>query len=181
MRGNVLAFDGIAPTIAFNAFVAETATLIGDVFVAEQASVWYGCILRGDVQSIRVGARSNLQDGTVIHVSPNDRPTVIGADVLVGHSVMLHGCRLEDSSYVGMRATILNGAVIETGAIVAAGALVVEDSRVPAGELWGGAPARKLRALRGAELEFMQAAVREYVVLAERHMRLARSVHRSAP
>src|SRR5258706_15940009 len=99
-RGNVLAYDGVAPKIAPGAFVAATATVIGDVHVGEQASIWYGCILRGDVQSIRIGPRSNLQDGTIVHVSPQDRPTLIGADVLVGHSVMLHGCTLEDDSFV---------------------------------------------------------------------------------
>jgi carbonic anhydrase/acetyltransferase-like protein (isoleucine patch superfamily) len=175
-RGNVLSYDGVAPKIALSAFVAATATVIGDVEVEEQASIWYGCILRGDVQSIRIGARSNLQDGTIVHVSPDERPTVIGADVLVGHSVMLHGCTLRDDCFVGMRATVLNGAIVESGAIVAAGSLVVENTRVVRGELWGGAPARRLRAVREGEVERMQAAVREYVALAERHGRLTHPV-----
>lgn len=167
--GIVLGYDGVSPRIAPTAFVAATATVIGDVEIGEQASVWYGCILRGDVHSIRIGPRSNLQDGTIVHVSPEKWPTVIGADVLVGHGAMLHGCTLEDDCFVGMRATILNGCVVESGGLVAAGALVVEGSRVAGGEVWGGAPARRLRAVRDAELDDMRAAVKHYVALAARH------------
>jgi carbonic anhydrase/acetyltransferase-like protein (isoleucine patch superfamily) len=172
--GAILAYNGVGPRIAPGAFIAATATVVGDVEIGEQASVWYGCILRADVQSIRIGRRSNLQDGTIVHVSPEKWPTMIGADVLVGHGVMLHGCTLEDDCFVGMRATVLNGAVIESGALVAAGALVVEATRVLRGEVWGGAPARRLRALRDAELDEMRAAVRHYVVLAARHAALTR-------
>jgi gamma-carbonic anhydrase len=177
--GNVLAYGTAVPELAQDAFLAATATVIGDVHVGAQASIWYGCILRGDVQRIRVGARSNLQDGTIVHVSPQDRPTTIGCDVLVGHSVMLHGCTLEDDSFVGMRATLLNGAVVESGAIVAAGALVVENTRVASGELWGGAPARRMREVRAEELQAMREAVRHYIVLAADHARLARQANRS--
>ncbi|MEQ1807302.1 MAG: gamma carbonic anhydrase family protein [Burkholderiaceae bacterium] len=177
--GNVLAYGTTLPELAQDAFLAATATVIGDVHVGAQASIWYGCILRGDVQRIRVGARSNLQDGTIVHVSPQDRPTTIGCDVLVGHSVMLHGCTLEDDSFVGMRATLLNGAVVESGAIVAAGALVVENTRVASGELWGGAPARRMREVRAEELQAMREAVQHYIALAADHARLARQANRS--
>lgn len=178
-HGNVLAYGTTVPVLAPDAFLAATATVIGDVHVGAQASIWYGCILRGDVSGIRIGPRSNLQDGTIVHVSPNDRPTTIGCDVLVGHSVMLHGCTLEDDSFVGMRATVLNGAVVESGAIVAAGALVTENTRVLIGELWGGAPARRLRELRAGELQSMRDAVRHYIELAANHARLARQADRS--
>lgn len=174
--GAVLAYDAAAPRIAASAFIAATATIVGDVEIEEQASVWYGCILRGDVQSIRIGRRSNLQDGTIVHVSPEKWPTTIGAEVLVGHGVMLHGCTLEDDCFVGMRATVLNGAVVESGALVAAGALVVEGTRILRGEVWGGAPARRLRAMRDGELADMRAAVRSYVALAARHAALARPI-----
>lgn len=177
--GNVLAYGAAVPLLAPDAFLAATATVIGDVHVGAQASIWYGCILRGDVQRIRVGPRTNLQDGTIVHVSPEDRPTTIGCDVLVGHSVMLHGCTLEDDSFVGMRATVLNGAVVESGAIVAAGALVSENTRVLAGELWGGTPARRLREVREGEIQGMREAVRHYIALAADHVRLARQVDRS--
>ncbi|MFT4510622.1 gamma carbonic anhydrase family protein [Caballeronia sp. 15711] len=176
IRGNVLAYDGVVPKLAPNAFVAATATVIGNVQIGDQASIWYGCILRGDVNSIRIGARSNIQDGTIVHVSPGEHPTVVGASVLVGHSVMLHGCTLEDNCFIGMRASILNGALVESGAIVAAGALVVENTRVMSGELWGGIPARRLRTIREGEIEQMQAAVHEYILLAARHAALVRLV-----
>jgi gamma-carbonic anhydrase len=172
--GSVIAYGDAAPVLAPDAFIAMTATVLGDVHVGAESSIWYGCILRGDVQRIRIGARTNLQDGTIVHVSPEDRPTQIGSDVLVGHAVMLHGCTLEDESYVGMRATVLNGAVIRSGAIVAAGALVSECTVIPGGEVWGGVPARRLREARRAELDGMRAAVAHYVSLAASHARLAR-------
>jgi carbonic anhydrase/acetyltransferase-like protein (isoleucine patch superfamily) len=145
--------------------------VVGDVTIGEHASIWYGCILRGDVNSICIGARSNIQDGTIIHVSPATSPTLVGADVLVGHGVILHGCELQDGCFIGIRATILNGAVVESGAMVAAGALVVEGTRIPTGELWGGAPARKLAMLRSETADGMKDAVRHYVELGRRHAR----------
>ena len=164
-------YEGLVPVIAPTAFVAPSAVVIGDVTIGEQASIWYGCILRGDVNAIRIGARSNIQDGTIIHVSPQTSPTLVGADVLVGHGVILHGCELQDGCFIGIRATVLNGAIVETGAMVAAGALVVEGTRIPAGELWGGAPARKLGPLRSDIANGMKDAVRHYVELGQCHAR----------
>jgi carbonic anhydrase/acetyltransferase-like protein (isoleucine patch superfamily) len=177
----LIAYEGLAPRVASNAFVAPNATLIGDIEVGDQASIWYGCMLRADVNSIRIGPRTNLQDGTIVHVSPGNFPTRIGADVLVGHQALLHGCTLEDEAYIGIRATVLNGCVIESRAIVAAGALVVEGTRVPSGELWAGMPARRLRDLRAGEAEAMQDAVRHYVVLAGKHGRAGPDVPKNAP
>jgi len=179
--GNIIAYGDRVPTLAADAFLATTATVVGDVHIASQSSLWYGCILRGDVERIRIGSRTNLQDGTIVHVSPGDRPTTIGSSVLVGHAVMLHGCTLEDGCFVGMRATVLNGAVIQTGAIVAAGALVSEGTIVRSGELWGGTPARCLREAKASELEGMRAAVDHYVTLAVSHAQLARSIWREQP
>jgi carbonic anhydrase/acetyltransferase-like protein (isoleucine patch superfamily) len=170
-RSRLIPFRERTPRVPGSAFVAPTATLIGDVELGEEANVWYGCILRGDVNAIAIGARSNLQDSTVVHVSPGNYPTRVGADVLVGHQALLHGCTLADASYVGIRAVILNGCVVESGAMVAAGALVTEGSRVPSGELWGGAPARRLRRLRDGEAEAMAAAVAHYVEIADEHRR----------
>ena len=164
-------YEGLVPVIAATAFVAPSAIVIGDVTIGEHASIWYGCILRGDVNSIRIGARSNIQDGTIVHVTPETSPTLVGDDVLVGHGVILHGCELQNGCFIGIRATILNGAVVETGAMVAAGALVVEGTRIPAGELWGGAPARKLAPLRSDIANEMKDAVRHYVELGRRHAR----------
>jgi carbonic anhydrase/acetyltransferase-like protein (isoleucine patch superfamily) len=171
----LLSFRGMQPRVEPSAFVAPGAVLIGDVAIAEQASVWYGCVLRGDVCPITVGARSNLQDGTVVHGSPGEPPTMIGTDVLVGHAALVHGCRLEDGCSVGMRATVLNGAVVESEAQVAAAALVLAGTRVPSGELWGGVPARCLRKLSTSELADLRAQARHYVAIAAEHARVATS------
>ena len=172
---NLITFEGREPSVAPDAFIAPNATLIGDIEVCSQASVWYGCVLRGDVNKIVVGARSNLQDGTIVHGSPGIGPTVIGADVLVGHGALIHGCELCDHSFVGMRAVVLNKAVVETGALVAAGALVTEGTRIPAGEIWGGNPARKIGLLHEKAAQGMRAAVESYVDLAKRHALANRS------
>lgn len=177
MEVSILPFGTARPHIAESAIVMPTAVVIGDVEIGHEASVWYGCILRGDVNRISVGARSNLQDGTVVHVSPGVWPTLVGDEVLVGHSAMLHGCTLEDRSYVGMRATLLNGVVVESESLVAAGAVVAEGTRIRSGELWGGVPARKLREARTSELSDMAAAVVSYVELARQH----RDEHLRAP
>jgi carbonic anhydrase/acetyltransferase-like protein (isoleucine patch superfamily) len=165
----LLSHRGSSPRVAATAFVAPGAILVGDVELADQASVWYGCVLRGDVAGIRLGARSNLQDATIVHGSPGEPPTEIGDDVLVGHGAIVHGCVLEAGSLVGMRATVLNGAVVESGAQVAAGSLVPPGARIPAGELWGGIPARRLRALTADEVDGLRAQARQYVTLASQH------------
>ena len=143
----ILPFRGIAPRIAADAFIAPNATIIGDVEIAAGANIWFGCVLRGDVAAITVGANSNVQDGTVVHGSTGKPPTFIGANVTIGHMALIHACRLEDGSFVGMKACVSDGAVVESGAMVAAAALVTPGKRVPGGELWGGNPARRMREL----------------------------------
>lgn len=169
MQPNLIPFGETRPRIEPTAVVMPNATVIGDVEIGEEASVWYGCILRGDVNRILIGARSNLQDGSIVHVSPETWPTIVGEEVLIGHGVLLHGCTLHDRSYVGMRATLLNGVVVETGALVAAGAVVAEGTRIASGELWGGTPARKLRNVDAAEIQHMRDAVQSYIMLAREH------------
>jgi carbonic anhydrase/acetyltransferase-like protein (isoleucine patch superfamily) len=168
MPALILPHNGITPKIAPDAFVAETAVIIGDVEIASGASIWYGCVLRGDANSIRIGARTNIQDGTVIHVNHEREGaagtrTVIGADITVGHMALLHACTLEDGSFVGMKACVMDGAVVETGAMVAAGALVTPGKRVKRGELWAGSPAKPMRPLTAAEAEMFQWTVDHYV------------------
>jgi carbonic anhydrase/acetyltransferase-like protein (isoleucine patch superfamily) len=175
----IIKYSGYAPRLAEDAFIAPTAQLIGDVQIGSQASVWYGCILRGDVNAIRVGDRSNLQDGVIVHGSPGIPPTTIGADVLVGHGALIHGCELRDASFVGMRAVILNNAVVETGALVAAGALVSEKTVVPSGEIWGGMPARKIGTLSKTMAEKMRESVQHYVKLGQAHAEAVRAHNNS--
>jgi carbonic anhydrase/acetyltransferase-like protein (isoleucine patch superfamily) len=159
----VVPYHGATPRIAPDAFVAPGVVLVGDVEIASQANVWFGCVLRGDTGPIRVGARANVQDMTMAHVDSADLPTVIGADVTIGHCVLLHACRLEDGAFVGMGATVMDGAVIEGGAMVAAGALVTPGKRVRKGELWSGSPARLMRELRTDDLANFRATVEHYV------------------
>lgn len=150
--GVVLPFRGTWPRIAADAYVAHGAVVIGDVEIGEKASIWFNCVLRGDDNAIRIGDRTNIQDGSVIHVHGRIQGAYIGDDVNVGHMVLLHACNLEDRSFVGMGAIVLDEATVETGAMLAAGALLTPGKRVPAGELWGGRPARKLRDLTEADL-----------------------------
>ena len=165
-----LPFAGKHPVIASTAFVAAAAVLVGDVTLSDRASLWYGVIARGDVAPIRIGSRTNIQDGSVIHVSrERSEGTVIGADVTVGHLALIHACTLEDECLVGMKACIMDGAVVERHAWVAAGALVPPGKRVPSGQLWSGTPARYLRDVRPAEVEMIRRAATLYVENATLH------------
>ena len=147
----LLDYRGTRPRLAPDVFVAPGAALIGDVTVGAGSSIWFGCVLRGDVNIIRIGRDSNVQDGTVIHVTGSGGGTHIGDGVTVAHSALLHDCRLEDGCFIGMQACVMDRVVVEGGAMVAAGALVTPGKRVAAGELWSGRPARKLRELSEAE------------------------------
>ncbi len=162
MTALVLPWNGVAPAIDASAFVAPTATLIGDVAIGAGSSVWFGCVLRADLNRIRIGARVNIQDGTVFHVS-TDAPCEVGDGVSIGHMALVHGCRLEPGSFVGMMACVMDGCVVETGAIVAGGAIVPPGKRVPTGELWGGNPARKLRDLEPRDYEMIRRVVTSHV------------------
>ncbi|MGI4879878.1 MAG: gamma carbonic anhydrase family protein [Janthinobacterium lividum] len=159
-------FGGIVPAIAANAFVAAGAQVIGDVHVGAEASVWFNCVLRGDVGRIDVGPRTNIQDGSVIHVTTDRFATVIGSDCLIGHVAIIHGCTLEDHSFVGLGAIVMDGCVVETGAMLAAGGLLTPGKRIPRGQLWAGRPARYVRDLSPAETAANRAGVAGYVELA---------------
>ncbi len=171
----MLTFDGKAPRVDPTAFVAPGAQLVGDVEIGPEASIWYNCVLRGDVNRIRVGARTNIQDGSVIHVdSPKPgaeegHPTLIGADVLIGHLAMVHGCVLHDRAFVGLGAIVLDGCEIESDAMLAAGAMLTPGKRIPSGQLWAGRPAKYVRDLTPQELAAQQAGVAHYVELAKAH------------
>jgi len=139
---NILSIRGLTPKIADDAFIASTAVVIGDVEIGAGSSIWYHCVVRGDIHEIRIGENANVQDGTVIHVARDRFGTYIGDGVTIGHLCLIHACTLEDHCMVGMQATVMDGAVVETGALVAAGALVPPGKRVGAGEFWAGSPAR---------------------------------------
>jgi len=146
--------------------VAPNAAVIGDVEIGRASSIWFGCTVRGDVNRIRIGVRSNLQDGTVVHVTHDGNPTLIGDEVTVGHGCIIHACTLEDRCFIGMGATVMDGVVVETGAMVAAGALVPPGKRIKSGELWVGVPARHVRAIPDEERASWPERVQLYVELA---------------
>ncbi len=164
----LLPFDGHRPSVAESSWVAPNATLVGQVTLGEDASVFYGAVLRGDVDSIAIGARSNLQDNVVVHCD-SGIPTSVGIGVSVGHSAVLHGCTVEDDCLIGMSATVLNNAVIGTGSLVAAGAVVLEGTVIPPGSLVAGVPAKVRRELRTDELEHIRHNAEHYVELGRAH------------
>jgi gamma-carbonic anhydrase len=156
-------FLGIDPRLDASNFVAETAAVIGDVTLGRDTSIWYGAVLRGDVHFITIGARSNVQDNAIVHVSRGTHPCRIGSGVTIGHSAVVHGCTVEDDCLIGMSAVVLDGAVIGAGSIVGAGAIVTRDTIVPPGSLVLGAPARVVRQLRDSEIESNRANAAHYV------------------
>ncbi|HEY0012878.1 MAG TPA: gamma carbonic anhydrase family protein [Allosphingosinicella sp.] len=174
-QGQLIGFGGKAPVVAAGAFVAPGARLIGDVEIGPEASIWYNCVLRGDVNRIRIGARTNIQDGTVIHVdSPRagdaeGHATIIGAEVLIGHLAMVHGCVLHDRAFVGLGSIVMDGCAIESDAMLAAGAMLTPGKTIPAGQLWAGRPAKYVRDLTAADIDGMRSGVAHYVELAKRH------------
>jgi carbonic anhydrase/acetyltransferase-like protein (isoleucine patch superfamily) len=159
----ILPYEKILPRIAPDAFVAPGAVVIGDVTIGAQASIWFGCVLRGDEDRITIGARSNLQDGTIVHVNGRRQGTFIGDDVSVGHMALLHACTLEDGAYVGMGAQILDEGVVESGAMLAAGALLTPGKRVKKGELWAGRPAKLMRKIDKDEAIRLRQTVTNYL------------------
>lgn len=171
----MLSFGGKSPRVDRSAFVAPGAQLIGDIEIGPEASIWYGCVLRADVNRIRIGARTNIQDGSVVHVdSPkpgaeDGHPTIIGADVLIGHLAMVHGCILHDRAFVGLGSIVMDGCVIESDAMLAAGAMLTPGRRIPSGQLWAGRPAKYVRDLRVEELAGHREGVAHYVALARAH------------
>ena len=148
--GLILPYRGRLPAISPDAFIAPNAVVIGDVVIGPETGVWFGCVVRGDMNEIRIGARTNIQDGTVIHVDSQTYGAFIGSDVTIGHMCLIHACTLEDGSFVGMHATVMDGAVVERGAMVAAGAVVTPEKRVPSGQLWGGDAGQVLARHQGA-------------------------------
>jgi carbonic anhydrase/acetyltransferase-like protein (isoleucine patch superfamily) len=166
----VRSFAGKSPRFGCRVFVASTAVIVGDVDLGDDASVWYGAVLRADLQEIRIGARSNIQDNAVVHVDEPDFPTLVGEDVTVGHGAVLHGCRVDRGALVGMHATVLNGAVVGEEAVVAAGALVPPGMVVPPRTLVAGVPAKVRRELGAEELEHLRRGVRSYLEIKARYL-----------
>jgi len=164
-------FENLEPKIDPAAFIAENAVVIGDVVIEKEASIWYNCVLRGDVNFIRIGARTNIQDGTIIHVSRGEMyPTVVEEEVTVGHSATLHGCHIGRGSLIGIGSIILDGARIGRNSLIAAGSLVTPDTIIPEGSFVLGSPARVKREMTADEIEGIQRFWRNYVELIEKYV-----------
>lgn len=157
------------PCIHDDVFVAEGARIIGDVTIKKDASIWFNAVLRGDINHIIVGERSNIQDGVIVHLE-NDKACIVGDDVTVGHGAILHGCTIEDGCLIGMGATILNGAVVKKGAIVGANALVKENQIIPEGTLWVGMPAKQSKELGKESYDTNVKWAAKYVTLSKAYL-----------
>lgn len=166
----ILPFEGALPRLAPDCFVADTARVIGDVELGPGTSIWWGAVVRGDVHWIRVGARVNIQDLSMLHVTSKRFATILGDDVTVGHRATLHGCTVEARALVGMSATVLDGAVIGEEAMVGAGALVTPGTVIPPRMLAVGAPAKPVRALRDDELDNLRRSAPHYATLAATYL-----------
>lgn len=165
------------PILGARAYVDPAATVIGDVVLGEDVSIWPGAVVRGDVNHIRIGARTNIQDGTIVHVShdgpfnpPGGFATLIGADVTIGHGAIVHACTIEDACLIGMGATVLDGAVVKQNAFVGAGALIAPGKVVGGGELWLGNPARCVRRLSDQEIGQLYYSAQHYVRLKDQYL-----------
>jgi carbonic anhydrase/acetyltransferase-like protein (isoleucine patch superfamily) len=169
--GPLYAFEGKGPDIAADAFVAPSAAVIGDVTIGTQSGIWFHCVLRGDTNFIRIGARTNIQDGTIIHVNAGNQPTIIGDDVTVGHAAIVHACTLKDRAFVAMGATVLDGAVIEEGGMLAAGGLLTPGKVIGRNEMWQGSPARLVRVMSAEERSKFDRTAPHYVELAQRFLK----------
>jgi carbonic anhydrase/acetyltransferase-like protein (isoleucine patch superfamily) len=164
----IYALDDIAPEIAETAWIAETAVLIGKIVIEDAASVWFGAVLRGDNEEIRVGSGSNIQENCVLHTDMG-YPLTIGANCTIGHKAMLHGCTIGEGSLIGMGATVLNGAKIGKGCLIGAGALITEGKEIPDGSLVMGAPGKVVRQLDMAALARLIRSAESYQANARRH------------
>ncbi|UEM23054.1 gamma carbonic anhydrase family protein [Skermanella mucosa] len=171
MTALIMPHHGKSPVIHESAFIADTAVVIGDVEIGEDSGIWFGCVIRGDVNVVRIGARTNIQDGVVIHVASRGQGTYIGDDITIGHMALLHACTLESGCFVGMKACLMDGSYVEGGGMVAAGALLTPGKRVRKGELWAGTPARFMRDVTPEEIAFFPQSARQYVDLAASYRR----------
>jgi carbonic anhydrase/acetyltransferase-like protein (isoleucine patch superfamily) len=163
-------YRGVAPIVAPNAFIEDTAMIIGDVVIGSDSSVWFHAVVRGDVHFIRIGHRTNIQDLSLLHVSHDTYPLTLGDDITIGHHVVLHGCTIRDRVLVGMGSIIMDGAVIEEDCIIGAGSLVTERTQIPPQSLVIGSPARVKRTLTTEEIAWVRESASNYVRYAQHYL-----------
>ncbi len=154
---------GFTPQFGKDCWLAENATIVGDVQMGDKCTVWFNAVVRGDVNYIKIGHRTNIQDNATIHGTYEKAPTTIGSDVSIGHNAIVHGCTLEDQVLIGMGAMVMDGAIIQTGAIVAAGSVVLEGTLVEAGWIYAGVPAKKIKLVEGKNREMLLRIANNYI------------------
>lgn len=160
----ILPVNGISPRLGENVFVAPNATIVGDVEMGAECTVWFNAVIRGDVHTIRIGNRTNIQDGAILHCTYQKAPLSIGNEVSIGHGAIVHGCTVHDRVLIGMGAKVLDHAVIESEVIIAAGALVLENFRAESGWLYAGIPAKKIKPLTDEQKEMLKRTANHYVM-----------------
>ena len=160
----ILPVEEISTQIGKNCFIAENATIVGDVILGRDCSVWFTAVIRGDVNSIHIGDRTNIQDGAVIHCTYKKAATTIGNDVSIGHRAIVHGCHIKDRALVGMGAIVMDDAIVEEGCIIAAGAVVLEKTICEAGHIYAGIPAKKVKKLSEAQIANLEKTAANYIM-----------------
>lgn len=165
----IKSYKGITPKIAPTAFVAENALVIGDVTIGDDSGIWFNCVVRGDINFIRIGKRTNIQDGSILHVNPAKYPLVVGDAITVGHRVILHGCTIKDGCLIGIGSIVLDGAVVGEESIVGAGAVVAEGTVIPPRTLAIGIPAKPKRELTDKDLEMIKRTTANYAAYKEHY------------
>jgi carbonic anhydrase/acetyltransferase-like protein (isoleucine patch superfamily) len=166
---SILPFKNKVPKINPDCFIAHNSTIIGDVEIDSQSSIWFGTVIRGDVFNIRIGCKTNIQDNSVVHVTTNKYPTLIGNQVTIGHSVTLHGCTIDDNVLVGIGSIIMDKTEIGEWSIIAAGSVVKPGTKIPSGKLWGGLPAKEIRNIDEKEIEWIKELSRNYIDLSKEY------------
>jgi gamma-carbonic anhydrase len=185
MKKNILTYRGITPTIDSSSFIAGTAIISGDVVIGKNVGIWYGCIIRGDVEKIRIGDNTNIQDNTVIHVTranhPQNKvgaegaPTIIGKCVTIGHNALIHACIIEDYAFIGMGSIIMDTAKVESYGMLAAGAMLTPGKVVKSGQVWAGSPAKYFRDLTKEERDYIAVSADNYIRLAMEYKEIEKS------
>ena len=166
----ILIFKNKKPNINKNVFIAPGAIITGDVKIGKNSSVWFNAVIRGDVEKVRIGMNTNIQDLTMVHCTTNGYGTKIGSNVTIGHNCVIHDCQIDDNSLIGMSSTILDGAVVKENAMLAAGSLLTQKKIINSGELWAGKPAKFLRKLKKNEIEFFRKSADNYFLLGQEYL-----------
>tara|TARA_B100001013_G_C24618587_1_gene446231 strand:+ start:1508 stop:2032 length:525 start_codon:yes stop_codon:yes gene_type:complete len=170
MKTNIFQYKKIKPKIDKNVFIAPNAIVIGDVTIGSKTSIWFNVVIRGDVEKIKIGKNTNIQDLTMIHCTTKGFGTNIGSNVTIGHNCVIHDCKIEDNSLIGMSSTVLDGAVIEKNAMIAAGSLVTQKKIVRSGEIWSGKPAKFMRKLSYKEINFFKTSADNYYKISQEYL-----------